>query len=80
MLEAYGRHLVPAQFLAGHDSAVSGEDLAPAVAFVIRPHTASRTSKGIANAFALSRELAERKTLSESLRNWQISDLARGCS
>ena len=48
--------------------------------FVIRPHTASSTSKGIANAFALSRELVKRQTLSESLENWQISELDRGRS
>jgi hypothetical protein len=34
--------------------------------------------KGIANAFTLSRELVARKTLSESLENWQISELDRG--
>ena len=39
---------------------------------------ASSTSKGIANAFALSRELVERQTLSESLAKWQISELDRG--
>ena len=48
--------------------------------FVIRPHTASSTSKGIANAFALCKELVERQTLSESLENWQISELDRGRS
>jgi 2-polyprenyl-6-methoxyphenol hydroxylase-like FAD-dependent oxidoreductase len=48
--------------------------------FVIRPHTASSTSKGIANAFALSTELVERQTLSESLENWQMSELDRGRS
>ena len=54
--------------------------LAGDASFVIRPHTASSTSKGIANAFALSRELMERQTLSESLENWQISELDRGRS
>ena len=48
--------------------------------FVIRPHTASSTSKGIANAFALSTELVERQTLSKSLANWEISELDRGRS
>jgi 2-polyprenyl-6-methoxyphenol hydroxylase-like FAD-dependent oxidoreductase len=52
--------------------------LAGDASFVIRPHTASSTSKGIANAFALSRELVARQTLSESLENWQISELDRG--
>ena len=33
-----------------------------------------------ANAFALSRELVKRQTLSESLENWQISELDRGRS
>lgn len=46
--------------------------------FVIRPHTAASTSKGIANAFALARELREQQTLSESLENWQRSELDRG--
>jgi 2-polyprenyl-6-methoxyphenol hydroxylase-like FAD-dependent oxidoreductase len=46
--------------------------------FVIRPHTAASTSKGIANAFALARELREQQTLSESLENWQKSELDRG--
>ena len=54
--------------------------LAGDASFVIRPHTASSTSKGIANAFALSSELVERLTLSESLKNWQISELDRGRS
>ena len=52
--------------------------LAGDASFVIRPHTASSTSKGIANTFALSRELVKRQTLSESLENWQISELDRG--
>jgi phosphoesterase family protein len=55
-------------------------NLAGDASFVIRPHTASSTSKGIANAFALSRELAKRQTLSESLENWQLSELDRGRS
>ncbi len=46
--------------------------------FVIRPHTAASTSKGIANAFALARELRPQQTLSESLMNWQRSELDRG--
>jgi 2-polyprenyl-6-methoxyphenol hydroxylase-like FAD-dependent oxidoreductase len=54
--------------------------LAGDASFVIRPHTASSTSKGIANAFALSRELVERQSLPESLQNWQISELDRGRS
>ena len=54
--------------------------LAGDASFVIRPHTASSTSKGIANAFALSRELVERHTLSDSLQNWQTSELDRGRS
>jgi 2-polyprenyl-6-methoxyphenol hydroxylase-like FAD-dependent oxidoreductase len=52
--------------------------LAGDASFVIRPHTASSTSKGIANALALSSGLVERQTLSESLENWQISELDRG--
>ena len=48
--------------------------------FVIRPHTASSTSKGIANAFALNREIVKGHTLSDSLDNWQISELDRGRS
>jgi 2-polyprenyl-6-methoxyphenol hydroxylase-like FAD-dependent oxidoreductase len=46
--------------------------------FVIRPHTASSTSKGIANAFALVGELAGEQELSESLDHWQRSELNRG--
>jgi 2-polyprenyl-6-methoxyphenol hydroxylase-like FAD-dependent oxidoreductase len=46
--------------------------------FVIRPHTAASTSKGIANAFALAQELREEQTLSECLENWQRSELDRG--
>ena len=41
--------------------------------FVIRPHT-----KGIANAFALAGELAEKQELSEALEHWQQSELNRG--
>jgi 2-polyprenyl-6-methoxyphenol hydroxylase-like FAD-dependent oxidoreductase len=46
--------------------------------FVIRPHTAASTSKGIAAAFALAQELRQQQTLSESLENWQKSELDRG--
>jgi 2-polyprenyl-6-methoxyphenol hydroxylase-like FAD-dependent oxidoreductase len=46
--------------------------------FVIRPHTAASTSKGIANAFALVGELAGKQELSESLDHWQQSELNRG--
>jgi 2-polyprenyl-6-methoxyphenol hydroxylase-like FAD-dependent oxidoreductase len=46
--------------------------------FVIRPHTAASTSKGIANAFALVGELAGKQELSESLDHWQRSELDRG--
>jgi 2-polyprenyl-6-methoxyphenol hydroxylase-like FAD-dependent oxidoreductase len=46
--------------------------------FVIRPHTAASTSKGIANAFALVGELAGEQELSESLDHWQRSELNRG--
>jgi 2-polyprenyl-6-methoxyphenol hydroxylase-like FAD-dependent oxidoreductase len=46
--------------------------------FVIRPHTAASTSKGIANAFALVGELAGEQELSESLDHWQRSELHRG--
>src|SRR3984885_6997888 len=46
--------------------------------FVIRPHTAASTSKGIANAFALVGELAGKQELSESLDHWQRSELNRG--
>jgi 2-polyprenyl-6-methoxyphenol hydroxylase-like FAD-dependent oxidoreductase len=46
--------------------------------FVIRPHTAASTSKGIANAFALVEELAGERDLSESLDHWQRSELNRG--
>jgi 2-polyprenyl-6-methoxyphenol hydroxylase-like FAD-dependent oxidoreductase len=46
--------------------------------FVIRPHTAASTSKGIANAFALVGELAAEQELSESLDQWQRSELNRG--
>ena len=54
--------------------------LAGDASFVIRPHTASSTSKGIANAFALIGELVEKQTLSEALANWQVSELDRGRS
>jgi 2-polyprenyl-6-methoxyphenol hydroxylase-like FAD-dependent oxidoreductase len=46
--------------------------------FVIRPHTAASTSKGIAGAFALAQELQQQQTLSASLENWQKSELDRG--
>jgi 2-polyprenyl-6-methoxyphenol hydroxylase-like FAD-dependent oxidoreductase len=46
--------------------------------FVIRPHTAASTSKGIASAFALAQEFSEQQALSESLENWQRSELDRG--
>ena len=46
--------------------------------FVIRPHTAASTSKGIANAFALAAELAGKQELSEALEHWQLSELNRG--
>jgi 2-polyprenyl-6-methoxyphenol hydroxylase-like FAD-dependent oxidoreductase len=46
--------------------------------FVIRPHTAASTSKGIANAFALVGELTGKQELSESLDHWQRSELNRG--
>lgn len=46
--------------------------------FVIRPHTAASTSKGIANAFALVGELAGKQELSEALEQWQRSELNRG--
>jgi 2-polyprenyl-6-methoxyphenol hydroxylase-like FAD-dependent oxidoreductase len=42
--------------------------------FVIRPHTAASTSKGIANAFALVGELAGKQELAESLDHWQRSE------
>src|SRR5260370_3185265 len=54
--------------------------LAGDASFVIRPHTASSTSKGIANAFALSGQLEGRRTLLEPLDTWQISELDRGGS
>src|SRR4030081_1222911 len=46
--------------------------------FVIRPHTAASTSKGIANAFALVEELTGNQELSESLDHWQRTELTRG--
>src|SRR5258707_4483734 len=46
--------------------------------FVIRPHTAASTSKGIANAFALVGELTGKQELSESLDHWQRPELNRG--
>jgi 2-polyprenyl-6-methoxyphenol hydroxylase-like FAD-dependent oxidoreductase len=46
--------------------------------FVIRPHTAASTSKGIANAFSLARELAKKQDLGEALELWQGSELNRG--
>lgn len=46
--------------------------------FVIRPHTGASTSKGIGIAFALVGELANRHGLSESLAQWQRSELERG--
>ena len=46
--------------------------------FVIRPHTAASTSKGIANAFALAGELAGKQELSEALEHWQETELNRG--
>ena len=45
--------------------------------FVIRPHTAASTSKGIANAFALVGELAGEQELSESLDHWRQLELNR---
>jgi len=46
--------------------------------FIIRPHTAASTSKGITNSFVLVGELAKKQTLSESLDSWQRSELDRG--
>jgi 2-polyprenyl-6-methoxyphenol hydroxylase-like FAD-dependent oxidoreductase len=46
--------------------------------FVIRPHTAASTSKGIANAFALATELDGNRDLTESLGRWQLSEINRG--
>jgi 2-polyprenyl-6-methoxyphenol hydroxylase-like FAD-dependent oxidoreductase len=46
--------------------------------FVIRPHTAASTSKGIANGFALASELSKGHDLAESLEVWQRSELERG--
>ena len=46
--------------------------------FVIRPHTAASTSKGIANAFALATELDGNRDLTESLGRWQRSEINRG--
>jgi 2-polyprenyl-6-methoxyphenol hydroxylase-like FAD-dependent oxidoreductase len=46
--------------------------------FVIRPHTAASTSKGIANAFALATELDGNRELTESLGRWQRSEINRG--
>lgn len=46
--------------------------------FVIRPHTAASTSKGIGNAFALAGELADGHDLFKSLDHWQHSELQRG--
>jgi 2-polyprenyl-6-methoxyphenol hydroxylase-like FAD-dependent oxidoreductase len=46
--------------------------------FVIRPHIAASTSKGIANAFTLVGELAGSQELSKSLDQWQRSELNRG--
>ncbi|WP_406706879.1 FAD binding domain-containing protein [Tunturibacter empetritectus] len=46
--------------------------------FVIRPHTAASTSKGIANAFTLVGELAGKQELSESLDHWKRSEFDRG--
>lgn len=46
--------------------------------FVIRPHTAASTSKGIANAIALATELDGNGQLSESLARWQRSEINRG--
>ncbi len=47
-------------------------------AFVIRPHTAASTSKGIANAFARVGEMTGKQVLSESLDHWQRTELNRG--
>jgi 2-polyprenyl-6-methoxyphenol hydroxylase-like FAD-dependent oxidoreductase len=46
--------------------------------FVIRPHTAASTSKGIANAMSLVAELAGHRELSESLSRWERSEITRG--
>ncbi len=46
--------------------------------FVIRPHTAASTSKGIANAFSLARELSKKQGLSEALELWNHTELNRG--
>jgi 2-polyprenyl-6-methoxyphenol hydroxylase-like FAD-dependent oxidoreductase len=46
--------------------------------FVIRPHTAASTSKGIANAIALATELDGNRELTESLARWKRSEINRG--
>src|SRR5260370_40732272 len=46
--------------------------------FVIPPHTAATTSKGIANAFALGGELDRQQELAESLDHWKRPEVKRG--
>jgi 2-polyprenyl-6-methoxyphenol hydroxylase-like FAD-dependent oxidoreductase len=46
--------------------------------FIVRPHTAASTSKGVANAFALADQLADGTDVPGALNNWERSELVRG--
>jgi len=52
--------------------------LAGDASFIVRPHTAASTSKGVANAFALAEHLADGKDVPGALNNWERSELVRG--
>ncbi|HYO80500.1 MAG TPA: FAD binding domain-containing protein [Bryobacteraceae bacterium] len=47
--------------------------------FVVRPHTAASTSKGVGNAFALALELTDNsRDFAGALQNWERAELHRG--
>lgn len=46
--------------------------------FILRPHTAAGTEKGVANAFCLAEQLSKNGSLSDSLAKWQQSEIDRG--
>jgi len=52
--------------------------LAGDASFIVRPHTAASTSKGVANAFALAEQLADGTDVPGALNNWERSELVKG--
>ena len=52
--------------------------LAGDASFIVRPHTAASTSKGVANAFALAEQLADGTDVPGALNSWERSELVRG--